>query len=191
MRRNSKNKEGSMNEGLRSLSRYKSNSFLQPVSDQASRVSSHQWIAKQLSVKYSKNANDTQFDRTMRFKLYEKYSSSQDYYYSNFVNGILNDQLTPGVIEWQDIITMIDIDEYLKRFYELSEYDYKIELLSEYYKFHKDIPRLFLARVAKIMNKYHDKKRKLDYFQIKKLLIEEAQKKNKKVAMNEDDNEIR
>ena len=180
-----------MNEGLRSLSRYKSNSFLQPVSDQASRVSSHQWIAKQLSVKYSKNANDTQFDRTMRFKLYEKYSSSHDYYYSNFVNGILNDQLTPGVIEWQDIITMIDIDEYLKRFYELSEYDYKIELLSEYYKFHKDIPRLFLVRVAKIMNKYHDKKRKLDYFQIKKLLIEEAQKKNKKVAMNEDDNEIR
>lgn len=180
-----------MNEGLRSLSRYKSNSFLQPVSDLGSQISSHQWISKQLAVKYSKNTNDTQFNLTMRTKMYEKYSSSQDYYYSNFINCILNEQMVPAVINWQDTITMLDIDEYLKRFYEYSEYDYKIELLSEYYKFHKDIPRLFLARVAKIMNKYHDKKRKLDYLQIKKLLVEEAQKKNKKVAMNEDDNEIR
>jgi hypothetical protein len=41
------------------------------------------------------------------------------------------------------------------------------------------------------MNRYHDKKRKLDYKKITKMLIDEAKKNNKKVAMNDEDNEIR
>lgn len=41
------------------------------------------------------------------------------------------------------------------------------------------------------MNYYHDKKRKLEYKKITKMLLEEAKKNNKKVAMNDEDNEIR
>lgn len=33
-------------------------------------------------------------------------------------------------------------------------------MLSEYYKYHKDIGRLFMLPTTKRLNKYHDKKRK-------------------------------
>ena len=41
------------------------------------------------------------------------------------------------------------------------------------------------------MNKYHDKKRKIEYNRITKLLQDEAQMKNKKIKLNENENEIR
>ena len=36
-------------------------------------------------------------------------------------------------------------------------------MLTEYYKYHKDIPRLFMQPTTFVLNKYHDKKRKLIY----------------------------
>ena len=50
---------------------------------------------------------------------------------------------------------------------------------------------MFSLPTCKLMNRYHDKKRKLDYKKITKMLIDEAKKNNKKVAMNDEDNEIR
>jgi hypothetical protein len=41
------------------------------------------------------------------------------------------------------------------------------------------------------MNKYHDKMRKIEYKKITKMLVEEARRGGKKVAMNDEDNEIR
>jgi hypothetical protein len=157
------------------------------------RVSSpcHAWVSKQMMAKLSSNENDTQFHKTMMDKFYHKYSASQDYYFSNQITNILSENLTAPVVKWFDLQTYLDEDEYFKRYYELYEYDNKIRLLAEYYKFHKDIPRLFGLPGSKTMNKYHDEKRKLDYHRIKKMLMEEAAKKNKRVAMNEDDNEIR
>lgn len=149
------------------------------------------YIAQKLKARYSDNANDTGLHKFVMDRFYVVYSQSQDYYHSNKIGSIMSQGSFPSVVQYNDIQTMLDEDEYLKRFYSLHEYDNKIKLLSEYYKFHKDIPRLFLIPTSKTLNKYHDKKRKIEYYRIKKLLVDEAQKKNKKVAMNEDDNEIR
>lgn len=46
-------------------------------------------------------------------------------------------------------------------------------MLTEYYKFHKDIPRLFMLPTTHTLNKYHDKKRRLDYIRITKMLQDE------------------
>lgn len=43
-------------------------------------------------------------------------------------------------------------------------------MLSEYYKFHKDIPRIIEKSVEKILGKYHDRKREYDYKYLKKKL---------------------
>jgi hypothetical protein len=43
-------------------------------------------------------------------------------------------------------------------------------MLSEYYKYHKDISRLFMIPQSKTMNKYHDKIRKIEYRRITKML---------------------
>jgi DNA integrity scanning protein DisA with diadenylate cyclase activity len=39
--------------------------------------------------------------------------------------------------------------------YLLEEHFTKLKLLTEYYRFHNEIPRLFMLPVSDIMNKYH------------------------------------
>lgn len=48
----------------------------------------------------------------------------------------------------------------------------KLEFLTEYYKYHNEIPRMFIKHISDTMNRYHDKKRRIDYYRIKKLLKE-------------------
>jgi hypothetical protein len=43
-------------------------------------------------------------------------------------------------------------------------------MLTEYYKFHSDIPRVVELGIEKILGKYYDKKREYDYKKIKRLL---------------------
>jgi len=46
-------------------------------------------------------------------------------------------------------------------------------MLTEYYKYHKDIPRLFMLPTTNIVNKYHDNKRRIEYIRITRLIKEE------------------
>lgn len=39
----------------------------------------------------------------------------------------------------------------------------KMKDLTEYYKYHKDIPRLFMVSIGNVMNRYHDKRRRIEY----------------------------
>lgn len=111
--------------------------------------------------------------------LYSKFSSSQNYYYTRDINDILASNRTKNVINYKDIQTFIDSEEeYLKRYYKISEHQFKMNMLSEYYKFHKDIARLFMSPICDSLNKYHDKRRRIDYFRIKKLLKEEGDSLN-------------
>ncbi|CAD8208795.1 unnamed protein product [Paramecium pentaurelia] len=109
----------------------------------------------------------------MNFNLYKKYQHSQNYYYIREINEILSDASTKHVIHFKDWLTIDEEDEYLKRFYKLEEYPQKIVLLTEYYKFHADIARIFQEPVCTVLNKYYDKKRKYDYFRIAKIIEEE------------------
>jgi hypothetical protein len=61
-------------------------------------------------------------------------------------------------------------EEYLKRFYKNNEHVNKIMALTEYYKYHKDVARIFKQPVCHIMNRFHDKKRHLEYLRLKKVL---------------------
>jgi len=58
----------------------------------------------------------------------------------------------------------------MKRTYKYQEIINKLKSFQEYYKFHNDVPRVIELGVEKIMEKYYDKKRKLDYKKIKKVL---------------------
>jgi hypothetical protein len=46
-------------------------------------------------------------------------------------------------------------------------------MLTEYYKFHAEVPRVVEAGIEKILGRYHDKKREHDYKRIKRVLKEE------------------
>ena len=160
-------------------------------SQEAENEQGHILIRAQLRQRLSEYGNDTAFQSELMSRFYHKYSASQDYYYSNVINNILAEAQVSPVIRWMDVQTELDDDEYLKRYYEAHEYEHKVRLLSEYYKFHKDIPRFFAQPTCRRLNEYHEKKRKIDYHRIKQILVQEAAKKNKKVAMNDNDNEIR
>ena len=109
--------------------------------------------------------------------LYSKYASSQNYYYTKDLNEIIANAKSSVVIIYKDNVTYDEEEEYLKRFYRINEYDYKIKMLSEYYKFHRDIARIFMLPTSLILNKYHDRKRRLEYIRITKMLKEENQSK--------------
>ena len=112
--------------------------------------------------------------------LYTKYSSSQNYYYTKDINEILSESRTASVILFKDSMHFDEQEEYLKRFYRYSEYDFKIRMLSEYYKFHNDVARLFMMPITNVVNKHHDKKRRLEYIRVTKLLKEEQDAKDAK-----------
>jgi hypothetical protein len=67
-------------------------------------------------------------------------------------------------------------EEFLKRFYQFSEYPFKIKMLTEYYKYHRDIARMFMVPTTHVLNKYHDKKRRVEYVRITRMIREENEK---------------
>lgn len=48
-----------------------------------------------------------------------------------------------------------------------------MEMLSEYFKFHRDVPRVIERSIEKILRKHQDKQREHDYKKIKRILKEE------------------
>jgi len=58
-------------------------------------------------------------------------------------------------------------EEYLKRYYRRSELTDKLEALTEYYKYHVEIPRIFIEKIYSPINRFHDQKRRLEYMRIK------------------------
>lgn len=61
-------------------------------------------------------------------------------------------------------------EDLFKKQYKIESYFDKIEVLTEYYKYHEDVPRLFMMPIAKIIHNYYDKKRRINYIKITKML---------------------
>ena len=105
--------------------------------------------------------------------LYEKYSSSQNYYYTKEINNILGGNRTASVFVYNDILNYIEDEDLLKRLYRSEEYPKRIEMLTEYYKYHEDVPRLFMKPLSSLVHNYYDKKRRINYIKITKMLREQ------------------
>ena len=100
--------------------------------------------------------------------LFEKYASSQNYFYTKEINEILQNQCSIKVVRFKEYQVIDDDDTYLKRFYRFSEYNQKIHLLTEYYKFHINIPRIFINKVDQVYIEYYDLFRKNQYQKLQK-----------------------
>ncbi len=58
--------------------------------------------------------------------LYEKYSASQNYYFTKDIHDLLGNAITKNTIKIIDFYTYDDDQEYFKRFYHENEYELKI-----------------------------------------------------------------
>jgi len=127
------------------------------------------------------------FSQLIDRALYIKYSSSQNYYYTKEINDLINNAKTPNAIRFKDLMHYEEEQEYLKRPYRRAEYRPKIKMLTEYYKYHKDVPRVFISPVCDVLNYYHDKRRRLEYYRVTKMLDDQKKVKRgifKKVDKN-------
>ncbi|CAK63889.1 unnamed protein product (macronuclear) [Paramecium tetraurelia] len=109
----------------------------------------------------------------MRHSLFLKYSQSQNYHYTKGITEILHNYRTANNILYKDVITYDSPEELLCKIYKCDAMYEKLQMLGEYYKFHNDIPRLFMLPAIIPLNYYHDKKRRLEYFRIAKLIAQE------------------
>ncbi|CAK61717.1 unnamed protein product (macronuclear) [Paramecium tetraurelia] len=109
----------------------------------------------------------------MRHSLFLKYSQSQNYHYTKGITEILHNYRTANNILYKDVIMYDTPEELLCKIYKSDMMYEKLQMLGEYYKFHNDIPRLFMLPAIIPLNYYHDKKRRLEYFRIAKLIAQE------------------
>ncbi|CAK71054.1 unnamed protein product (macronuclear) [Paramecium tetraurelia] len=101
--------------------------------------------------------------------LYHKYAASQNYYFTREINDILGKNRTPATIQFYDDTQFQELGERMKRYYYINEYIAKIKLLTEFYKYHNDLPRFTVHKnLIQILNLYYDKKRKLEYYKIQR-----------------------
>ena len=49
-------------------------------------------------------------------------------------------------------IYFLNHKEYLKKYYKSKFIDRKITKLTEYYKYHKEVPRIFIQKINQILN---------------------------------------
>lgn len=101
-----------------------------------------------------------------------KYSSSKNYYYTREINLIVEGTRSPELICHKESIASFDTKDTLKRFYTIEEYPEKIEMLCDYYRYHNEVPRLFMNKISPLIHNYYDKKRRLRYNEIKGMLGE-------------------
>lgn len=120
---------------------------------------------------FSSSKQITKFPHTFSNNyFYQKFASSQNYYFTKDINSFISNQPTPNVILFQENLTLNDPQENLKRFYQHKEIPNRLEVLTEYYKFHIEVPRMFMLPVSETINKYHDKKRRINYIKVTKMI---------------------
>lgn len=61
------------------------------------------------------------------------------------------------------------------RYYRRSEYPQKISQLTEYYKFHEDVPRIYMEPMSSTVHMYYDFKRRLTYLRVTQMLDNQRQ----------------
>lgn len=83
--------------------------------------------------------------------LYYKYSSSQNYFYSKEINNFMETptdlKIRSRLINFQDLIAIEERNDYFTKLFNKTERLEKLKFLVEYYKYHNEIPRMFLRPI--------------------------------------------
>lgn len=114
--------------------------------------------------------------------LYSKYSSSQNYYYIKEINEILSDARCTELIRFRQLSDFSQPKEYLQELVPRDQSSQLIRSLTDYYRYHKEIPRMFAKSIYDLYFEHHDLKRRVEYVIITKQLKAEKTNDDCKVA---------
>lgn len=114
---------------------------------------------------------------TIKSKLKEqmssKYAISSKLHYTRPIEALLGAKRDEGCIRFRYETDYLEKHEYLRRFYHKKESSDKIHQLCEYFKYHYEIPRIFVENLIDIIDSFHDRKRNKIYHQVKQLIGKE------------------
>ncbi len=102
--------------------------------------------------------------------LYLKYSSSQNYFFTKDINEFVESSNKEHVVRFKDNVIFEEEEDYIIEYFQDQDIPSKLQFLSEYYKYHNEIPRFFQKPHNHILNKFYDKKRRINYYKIKNIL---------------------
>jgi hypothetical protein len=99
--------------------------------------------------------------------LKSKYATSTFFYYTRDIDAIVYQKRVSSTIKFHQLMDSDSKLEVLKRFYKRHETSKKIVQLAEYFKFHYEIPRIFLEGFIGIIDTFHDRRRNQIYQRVK------------------------
>jgi hypothetical protein len=103
--------------------------------------------------------------------LYRKYSGSQNHYYLSLTNSLVRRGDSNSLsINFTSLQCLISERETLRSFQPPATHPGRLLQTIKLFEYHKDIPRIFVAEVASIIQKRHHAHRLLEYFRLAKLL---------------------
>lgn len=83
---------------------------------------------------------------------------------------ILRKVRSPVCLQFIDLDSLSQTEECLKRVYAAPELAEKLKMLTDYYKFHEDVPKIFMKSASAIVHTHYDRTRKLNYARVMKML---------------------
>ena len=105
-------------------------------------------------------------NRILNQGLYNKYTSSLDYYYTKDINSILYKKRKPFSIQFNDERILDDDREYLRKFFGRHEATAQLVDIKNFYTQFKDYPKFFSLPFMLVMNTHIRRQRRLEYYNV-------------------------
>ena len=102
--------------------------------------------------------------------LSKKYSNMQKDFYTKEVDDILHGLSSKALLDFSDMLAFIDSNGCIRKIYAIEILGSKLKALTEYYKYHEDVPRLFMRFLFEKIHYFYDKKRRIKYLRVAKEL---------------------
>lgn len=118
----------------------------------------------------SKNQSIARLKASLNDYLGKKYAISTHLYFKKPVEAILTQARHPESIQYAYDCDFEEKQELLRRIYRLRESADKIYQLTEYFKYHYEIPRIFMSEFLDHVDYFHDRRRNLIYQQVKEMI---------------------
>lgn len=102
--------------------------------------------------------------------LSKKYSNMQRGYYTKEIDDILEGLSSKALLDFSDMLVFIDSNDCIRKLYSFEVLGTRLKTLAEFYRYHEDVPRLFMRFLFAKIHYYYDKKRRINYLRVAKEL---------------------
>lgn len=105
--------------------------------------------------------------KAMNDYMRQKYAISSHFYYTKPIESIIGGYRDKAATTYYYDADLLSNEENLQKYYRRKDGRLLVQQLAEYFKFHYEIPRLFMSTLIEIIDYFHDRRRNLIYQKVK------------------------